>query len=214
MKNYLKISIVALLFALLTVSALAQPHQAKSFLNVQAIYLTNLLNFTNLSTAMVAGNGGTNAAGTVYSNANVRVIVNDTSASSNTTAAAQNVFKDVALWALQGGGGAWGETNTLSLRESFATLSVTLTAGSAANTALTFVFTPIYDGVNEATATTEEWTASLTPVVSKKNTLVSNVPLWRWPGAKYLRLRWAANTDADASGNVIVTGITLNGFVP
>jgi hypothetical protein len=89
-----------------------------------------------------------------------------------------------------------------------------LTAGSAANTALTFVFTPIYDGVNEATATTEEWTASLTPVVSKKNTLVSNVPLWRWPGAKYLRLRWAANTDADASGNVIVTGITLNGFVP
>jgi hypothetical protein len=163
---------------------------------------------------MVAGNGYTNAAGTVYSNANTRVIVNTTSASSNTTAAAQNVFKDVALWSLGGGAGAWGATNTLSLRESFATLSVTMTAASGANAACTFVFTPIYDGVNEATATTEEWTASLTPSASIKNTLVANVPLWRWPGAKYLRLRWAANADTDATSNVIITGITLNGFVP
>lgn len=216
MKYNLKvIAALAVLALLFTVTAMAQAaHQSRSFLNVQAIYLTNLLNFTNTATAQVAANGSTNAAGSVYSNLNARVIVNTTSASSNTAAARMNAFKDVPLWALSNGAGPWGSTNTLSLRESFATLSVTMTAGSGANTAIPFVFTPVYDGVNEATDSTEEWSTSLTPVASTTTTSVANVPLWRWPGAKALRIRRAVNADTDASANVIVTAIRLNGYVP
>lgn len=210
--------VMAVLLLITAPAVQAQAHQSLKFMNVPAFYATNLLNFTNLNTAMVAGNGRTNAAGTVYSNyvngVLTRVIVNTTSDATNTKAASQNVFKEVPLWVDTGGRGPWDATNTSITRVSFATLSVSTIAGAGADTAITLVFTPIWNGVNEATESADEWSTTVTPTVSATQTFSANVPLYKWPGAKYLRLRRVVNADTTAAGNVIFTDISLNGFVP
>lgn len=198
------------LFVVPAVTALAQAeHRSQSFLNVQAVYLTNLYNPTNLATA---GTAGTNMVGLTMTNFGARVTCD------GTNNMRVNPFKDVQLWALTDGHGAWSEGNTNGIgilyNQSFASIAVTWTAGSGANSAIPFLVTPLYNGRNEATATAEEWTFAFTPTASATQTLITNVPLYRWPGAAKLRLRRAANTDTDASSQVIVTDISLNGFVP
>lgn len=192
------------------VTALAQAeHRSQSFLNVQAVYLTNLYNPTNLATA---GTATTNIVGLTMTNFGARVTCD------GTNNARVNPFKDVQLWAMTDGRGAWSEGSTngtgILYNQSFASISVTWTAGSGANTAIPFVVTPLFNGRNEATSTADEWTFAFTPTASATQTLTTNVPLYRWPGAAKLRLRRAVNTDTDASSQVIVSDISLNGFVP
>lgn len=215
------LTVFALLF---TLTAAAQaPHRSFSFLNVQAAYASNALasygtGLTNLATARAAGDGTTNVTATVYSNLNARVVINSTAGTSNVTASGVNIFKDVPLWALRDGGNPWTPNFTNGnydlVNRSFANLGVTWTAGSGANAAVTFVVTPLYDGVNEATTAAEEWTFAFTAVASTTSTYATNVPLHRWPGAGKLRIRRITNGDADASSQVIITKLNLNGFVP
>lgn len=212
----IKYLILGLAFGLASfLPAAAQaPHRSQSFLNVQAVVLTNTWNPTNLLTT---GSVGTNIIGLIYTNDSARVVVSS-STSSNNAVTRKNPFKDVELWACTDGRGAWseGSTNGLGIlyNQSFATISVTMTNGSGANTAIPFVFTPLYNGRNEATAAAEQWTATFTPTASSVQTLATNVPLYRWPGAAGLRLRWAANPDTDADGQVTILDLSLNGFKP
>lgn len=216
MKTFkLLIALGALLAALaLPARSAAAEYHAQSFLNVQAVYLTNTFNPTNLATA---GSVGTNIVGLILTNDGTRLVVSATAGSRI------NPFKDVALWSLTDGTGPWNTGNTngvMTWPYSYATLSVSWTAGSGANSAISFLVTPIYAKTSqrprgrEATATAEEWTFAFTPTASASQTLSTNVPLWRWPGAAGLRLRRAVNADTDASSQVIVEDISLNGYPP
>ena len=178
------IGLAVIMAALLAVPAGAQNHRSQSFLAVQSVYATNTLNITNL---MTTGSVGTNKVGTRYTNQNALV----TAATGLSTT--RNLLQDVSLWALRDGSGPWSApvtTNqTLNHNYSYATVSATLTAGSGAEDAITFVITPLFNGRDEATAAGEQWTFSFTPTASTKHTFVTNAPLWRWPGADALRLR-------------------------
>lgn len=177
------------------------------FLAVPAVYATNNFNITNLSSVI---GPGTNLAGTVFTNkAGTRATV--TAAG---VGAAQPLLQDVSIQPLASGGGAWAYHYTNGVERSYATMSVTLTAQSGANAAVTFALTPLYNGVNEATETADLWTWSFTPTASTTHTVSTNVPLWRWPGAEKLRLRRITNADTDATSAVIITDVSLNQFGP
>lgn len=206
------IGALALVLFALVLPARGGEFEAQSFLNVQAVYLTNHLNPTNLVTA---GAAGTNKVGTLFTNDNALVTV------TATVGGRINPFKDVALWVRNDGSPAYNimSTNTGIPQMSDATISVTWTAGSGANTAIPFVVTPLYGSrksnrSEEATAAGEQWTFAFTPTASSTQTLITNVPLWRWPGAKGLRMRYIHNPDADASANVILQECLLNGYSP
>lgn len=208
------IGVLTAALLLLALPARGGEFEAQSFLNVQAVYLTNHLNPTNLATASALG---TNKVGTLFTNDNALVTV------TATVGTRVNPFKDVALWVRNDGSPPFNivPTNTLTTipQSSDATVSVTWTAGSGANSAINFVVTPLYGSrkpnrSEEATVAGEQWTFAFTPTASARQTLSTNVPLWRWPGAKGLRMRYAYNADTDANGHVIMEECILNGYSP
>ena len=204
MKKYI-IAIIALV-SLIVLPVAAVEHRPQSFLNVQAIYLTNTFNPTNLATA---SSQGTNWVGLTYTNNGVRFTVD------GTNQARVNPFKDVSLFALTTGEPAYNpSTNGINFSQGYATITATMTSGSGANSAILFVATPLYDGVNEATEAAEQWTFAFTPTASASQTFATNVPLQRWPGAQKLRIRRAVAADADASGQSILRALNFNAFPP
>lgn len=210
----MKTIVSILVLAVATLGVSAQNHNSRSFLNVQAIRATNTFQFTNFLTA---GSVGTNKANTYYTNNNALVVVTAAGAGSQV-----NPFRDVSLWARRDGAPAvsWiANTNAAVAAETFipkndATLSVAWQSGSGANAAVTFLFTPLYNGEHEATAAAEEWSFSFTATASSRECLATNVPLHKWLGAEKLRLRRVVNADTDASSDVHIFDISLNGYVP
>lgn len=183
----------------------AQPFHA-DFLRVSAVYVTNLFAITNLSSPSSLG---TNIAGTTFTNGSSRVV------STATVGQRLNLLTDVPLPVDSFGraliitptnaivpGGSWSEL----------TISTTMTAGSGANAAVSFVVVPMWDGVNEATETADTWTFAFTPTASATQNFSTNVPVYRFLGAEKLRLKRIVNADTDANGQVIVTDVTLNGW--
>ena len=198
MKNLLVVALVALASAL---SAKAQ-HLSQSFLVQRSIHVTNTIPITNL----VSFPGMTNILGTVYTNgAGTRLEVTN---AGNTV----NLLRDVSLWADRNGVPfARSDTNRY---DGPATLFIKLQGGSGANAAVTFVFTPIWDGATPPLVTGDDWSVAVTAVASAQTTLATNAPFYRWPGAKNLRLKSIVNADTDASSGVFVNQCSLNGFVP
>lgn len=201
--------IISLVIGLaLTLSVSAQNHTMQSFLagGVNSVVLTNLLNITNLS---YASSVGTNAFGTLYTNNGVRV----------TTGTNVNLFRDVTLWAdREGRPYSQVATNTTeaSIFNTPVSLCIKTIAGAVADTAVTFVFSPVYnDNVGECTVSTEWFTASVTPTASATQVWRVAVPVYKWPGAKKLRLMYTTNGDTTTgNGSVTVTHLSLNGFIP
>lgn len=224
-----------------TVVAEAQTFRAQSFLaqGVASLYVTNLVAITNLNTA---GANTTNAPGTAWSNYTTGVsspytlyVVGTNTGSGTWTNATKNLLKDVDLWCLKDGSGAWstgltnGDSGTLNYPMSYATLSIRIaTAGSGANTAAALVFTPLYGPGSDAASATglnprptavegdsgDEWTVGITSAGATQVVVTTNAPLFKWQGARGLRLRRITHTDADASSQIIVNDISLNGYVP
>lgn len=94
------------------------------------------------------------------------------------------------------------------------TVFLRLHGGSGANSAVTFVFQPLWDGVTAPINTTDDWSVALTATTSTVVDLATNVPLWRWPGAAGLRLKSIVNGDTDATSQITVTKCSINGFRP
>lgn len=205
------ITIVALIG--IGLAANAANFVTQSFLNVSGLYVTNTMAITNLITT---GTHGTNVAGVAYTNAGVRVIVNSTAGATNIIASQRNLIRDVSLWSDAGGHWFSAVTNVGSASSYFSpvTISVTTTNSSGTVGALQLIFTPVYNGVNESTETAQQWTIGLTPVASSSQTLVTNVPIHLWPGAKGLRLRRITNTATAANTEAILTDVSLNGYIP
>jgi hypothetical protein len=93
-------------------------------------------------------------------------------------------------------------------------LFIKMVGGSGANAAVTFIFAPVCDGVNECTAAADVFSVALTATTTTPVTLITNLPTYRWMGCKGLRLRSIHNADTDASGQVYIQNVSLNGFVP
>ena len=194
------------LLALVPSLALAANFESQSFLAVSAVYATNTLQITNLT---ASGSVGTNVLGTTYTNNATRIVVSAAGAG-----ATVNLLKDVSLWARSDGSLASQlvATNIATTEVSDANVSITMTSGSGANAAVTFVIAPVPDGANASK--TANWTFSFTPTASTTETVFTNVPLSTFSGVNKLRLLRIVNADTDASSQVIVTSVKLNGFVP
>lgn len=198
--------IISLVIGLaLTLSASAQNHSVQSFFagGISSVTASNVLQVTNLS---YASSLGSNVVGLVYTNAGTRVV-----------AAAgdfKNLLRDVTLWTDREGR-AW-KTNAAEVAfETTASLCIKTIAGSGANAAVTLVFSPVMnDSIGEGTVSTEWFTASITPTASATQVWRVSIPLYKWPGAKKLRLQYINNADTDASSNVQITHLSLNGFIP
>jgi len=86
---------------------------------------------------------------------------------------------------------------------------------AAANSAVTFVFDPLYDGTNVSTATAAEpFVVAVTANGTTPVVIATNVPTYRWPGVARIRLSAIANGDTDASSNIFVKKCHLNYWVP
>ncbi len=183
-------------------------HYSFSFLpsGIDAIYVTNALNITNLLTS---GSMGTNLAGTTFTNLGTRVVV------AGTTGASIQLLNDVNLW-IPKDGRHWNlYTNDLLgvlYTDSPMWISVTYDSGSGANAAMTFVMTPMADDNREVNANPFTW--SFTAVASQTGTTVTTnlQQVWQWPGAKKLRVRRIVNADTDATSHVIITDLNLEGY--
>lgn len=195
-----------------TLGAMGQSHLSQSFLNVQSLNTTNAYAVTNLATGLqtylAVGVLWTNSAGTVNRATNgVRTDV---------------LFKDVSLWSDRDGLPFTQNVKTLTgLTDTNAPayvpparLFIQLHGGSGANAAVTFVFNPVWDGDTQPAATTDDWSVALTATTTTPVTLATNIPMWMWPGAKSLRVKTITNGDTDASSQVTVTKLSVNGFRP
>jgi hypothetical protein len=205
MKKLLAIGLVSVV----CMSAMAQTvARSYKFLpaDVLSLEVTNAVAITNL---MVPGVYSTNVTNTRYTN--------NYGTRFTLTNSTKNFLQDVPLWTRPDGGPIYTDTITNTYwngPQSQAALSLTWYSASGANAAVTFVFTPIFDGVNASTVAGDAWTISFTPTASSLQTLVTNVPVYRWPGAVALRCKSISNADTDAASSVYLRDLSLNGFVP
>jgi hypothetical protein len=209
--KYLLVGVATLLFVGV---AAAQVHRSLDFLTVATIQPSNTLAFTN---NLSSHGWGTNVDNALYTNNfGTRVVVG--SSAGRTV----NVFQDVPLWTDRNG--SWNspvyamtsETNdTLqAFGPSYANISVTFFGGTGANTAAELVFVPVPDGVNESTETADRFTFAITPAGATVKTVYTNVPMHKYIGCKALRCLYIKPGDTDASSQLIITDLKLNGFVP
>lgn len=209
------------LFAVLgmVIGAQAQNHISQSLLTVASLQVTNLMQATNL---LATGSSTTNKPGTLFTNL-AGTLINPTNGGS-VSYAGYNLFKDATLWADRNGNfspnafntAGNGSTNQLT---GFSTVFIRLFGkNAAANSAVTFYFTPIWDGTGANTDTylntADAWSVAVTASGTTPVLLATNVPTWRWPGASGLRLQRISNGDTDASSEVWVDRVSLNGFKP
>jgi hypothetical protein len=210
--NFIKSFLLLLFSAFLPLAVQAQQHHEISFLvsSVSSLNVSNKLGVTNLlSTAL---NVTTNAPGIVWTNS---FGVSNNVAAGDTT----QFFQDVPLWSDRDGNIPIrfpGYTNGVyDVPISAATVQIDIArGGSGANSAVNFTFVPVCDGTYEATASGVAWIVGVTANTTSRVTVFTNAPLYLWPGCKMLRLKTITNADTDASSQVTVDSVTLNGFVP
>jgi hypothetical protein len=198
----------------LPLAADAASHQDMSFLNVQSLQVSNVAAITNHIMYPLM----TNIIGTTWTN-NSGTLVTVTNAGNTAM-----LVKDVPLWSDQN-----GRTPILQIQSvpgsltnyaniSPATISGKILGGAAANSAVTFVFTPIWKDPRNTEgipfiATTHDWSFAVTGA-SGTVTFATNAPIYLWPGAWGMRVRSIVNADTDFTGNVWIQELDLSGFKP
>lgn len=200
----------------------AQNFSVENLLAVGSLAVTNGLiassggGYTNINSYGVYGS---NVVGEIYTNLNgTRVIV----AAGNASETAK-LTRDIDLTGYDRNGNyppvyfdsASTNANTLqSYQPSSQSLFLRVVGQSGANSAVTFIFVPVPDGVNESTVAGDAWQIAVTANTTTPVTLVTNLPIYRWHGVKSMRLKSITNGDADASSRVDVLVATVNGPVP
>lgn len=204
------------LFTLLSfVEVEAQQHHELNFLaSCTSIVVSNTLSWTNLQTVNLATT--TNIVGLIYTNLlGNQVVITNTTVGDTTQLAT-----DVPLWSDRNGNvpvmfpGYTNGTFDVPLSAMNVNIHLARCGSGVSTTAILFIFSPLWDGVHESTASGDTWAVGVTPAASSTVCISTNVPIWKWPGAKTLRLRSITSTRGAASGDVAVDSVTLNGFVP
>lgn len=191
--------------------ASAQDFLSQSFLLQKSLLVSNTLTVSNL----VNFAGQSNVFGVRWTNRS------DVGISVTGAANYVKLIGDVELWARKDGDW-WGPTFAASngaitnAAHSPANVFVRLlTGGSGANAAVTFTFCPIWDDdETPAVGTTHNWSFAVTASTTTSVTIATNAPFYLWPGAKKLRLLSIVNGDTDASSQVWIDRISLNGYRP
>lgn len=179
--------------------------------NVTTLIVSNLISITNLSVPGITS--PTNAPGVTWTNkAGTRVV----SSGSNTV----NLLGSVPLWSRAHGQPAFTSFSTNQAVTQWpivgdGNISITTQTGSGADTAMTLIFAPSWDGENVDTSGTYDFTWSTGNLtVSSTQTLATNAPFGKWVGAKALVLKSISYADTTAASQVAVRALRLNGFGP
>lgn len=175
---------------------------------VKSLIVSNTINVTNLT---IPGVTGTNVTSTVYTNLNgTRVI---TTATSGTNV---NLLGSVPLWSRNNGEGAWNQalTNVVGYLPGDAAISYSLVGGSGANSAVLFVFSPSWDGVNVDTTGNFDFVFSVTATTTTQIQSATNAPMYKWIGARALVCKSVGTADTDAASQVVLKSLKLTGFGP
>lgn len=182
-----------------------------SFINPQAISLcvsNNSMGWTNLNSSGYT----TNSANIAWTNYTGTVLVTGT----NTGNDSLNMLGTIPLW---GDNTPWPWT-AIALTNGYCTnyssmlLTIKLTGGSGANSAVSFRFVALGDGVNENTDSTHTYTAAVTANTTTPVVQSFYLPTSFTGGVPAIRLKSIDNADTDASSAVWVQSITLTGFSP
>ncbi len=202
-------------------AASAQNHVSQSFLNATSVSVSNLFQVTNL--LAFNAHGGTNRFATYFTNLN-GVYSAATNYNNGPALAGLNLLKDANLWTDRNGNywpNGFNTFHQLSTNVVVNPINLLLRVhgGAGANSTVTFLFAPVWDETGpDATdtyaTTADHWSVAVTAAGTTPVILATNVPVWRWPGAKGLRLERIVNADTDADSLVWVTRCKLNGFRP
>jgi hypothetical protein len=183
--------------------ALATPTPARaqvplsiSLLNdgIANITVSNTIPYTNI---LSPSSFGTNIVGLQW----------QTSSGSNIVVTATNgtttrLTRSASLWADSTG---YCPTN--------ANFSLTYTAGAGNNGGTNWIeFVPVYDGTNESTEALDSWRWIFLGAGATTNTIHTNNPLSRWPGAQRFRVKDIVSPTNAAASQLTILGLKLNGF--
>lgn len=224
------LSLIGLVLSL--VGASAQNHNSFSVLAVPALQTgTNGWGVTNLS--LIPTNSGMiyNPTNTTYTNSDGSYVGTSTSylASIGTTNAntTKTLFRDIPLFAdrngvpiqfpIWGTGAAGLETNYTWFSPQ--TLFIQYYNPRGSNAPFGITFRPIWDGVTAHTDSGQDWGVNIAGLATTQGSLSTNIPTWRWPGAKALRVVQVTNLYvlggvAAQTNSTVITKLNVNGFVP
>jgi len=236
--------ILTLTVSLASFVAMAQSHLSQDFLNVKALQPgTNSVGYAGLTNLanQVTGYGQiysstnlayTNNSGTYIHPGLAAVIAAAGTTNQYTT---PTLFKDVNLYVDRNGNPIFvyiptdastpPTTNSSKIYSPNTLFIEIVPAAWTTNGAYGFQFRPIWDGVTANGATNEDFWAilpsSLGAATTGKFQITTNMPTYRWPGAKKVRLINITNNvttitagATTVTNSAFITKIQLNGFIP
>jgi hypothetical protein len=227
MKKFL-FSLVAVCLSFM---ASAQNHKSYNLLNVRALNtgtngwgVTNLANLvTNIGMVYNPTNVSyTNSSGTyVGSSATYLGYINTTNTS--TTA---SLFNDIPLFSDEVGRPIFISTLEYSVGLptnltyfGHMTLFVEYVNPYGSNAPWGLTLRPVWDGVTPSTSTADDWGFRIAGLSTGKGTLATNIPTYKWVGARALRVVAVTNQyilagPAAQTNSTFITKLSANGFVP
>lgn len=212
METLKKLAIGLLLGAAITFALPAATFTSQSFLasGITSIALTNTISVTNLDSGTIRSN----VAGTIWTNTSGTMTVVTNNGSSTQT---KNLLRDASLWVAADGQPILNPVSDAAgivTNSSMASFYIKLIGQSGANAAVTFIFVPLPDGVNESTVAGDAFSISVTATTTTAVDKTVWLPSWKWPGVGKVRLKSMTNADTDATSRVDVLECSLNGFIP
>lgn len=225
------------LFAMvgLVLSASAQNHQSKDILTVPVLVTgTNAFNITNLA-SVVTNVGMVHHTNVIYST--VTLSNNLTTMSGLTrvaggvtnTASTKGLFNDIMLNPGRDGQQIFqtypasddATSNTNNYKFSGLNIQARLVNPFGSNGVVGIVFCPLWDGVTTPVNRADDWGFAFSYSLSQYNDISTNVPTWKWPGAKALRVRFVTNNfsvtqaaETYLTNSPRLVKLTANGWVP
>lgn len=233
MKAFLRITSALLLLLVAAGGAWGQTHTIQDLLTVRALNLgTNGWGVTNL-TALVTNIGMiynptnttyTNESGTYVGTASTYL---DDVGTTNGTTTSKRLFNDISLNPDRNGqpistliteaSAAGLLTNHTYLGNS--TLFVEWVNPLASNGAFGMTFRALYDGSTPSAAAADAWGFVIAGAITTKGTFSTNIPSWKWPGARALRLVNVTNLGTLGgpefqTNSTFITKARVVSFVP
>jgi len=99
------------------------------------------------------------------------------------------------------------------------TLFIAYSNPQGSNAPFGVVFRPSYDGVTPSANASEDWGVRIAGLAAASGTIATNIPTWRWPGAKSLVVVAVTNQFIKAgpsavTNSTMITAMSVNGFIP
>lgn len=228
------LTLMVAVFALV-IGGVAQNHEGLSLLNVRALHTgTNTLGFTGVgggpitNIAILATNAGSTWHTNIVFTNNAGQVVRSGGPGTNSISTFK-IFNNVPLYADRDGKPifsyiATDEKNAYSTNSRIftpITLKIRLSNPLESNGVVGINFTPLWDGTNASLNTSDDWNVNFAYSLGVALDLVTNVPSWKWPGAKAFTVRNITNNFGPATPSATlvtnspaITEMRVYGFRP